>query len=66
MRLNIAWAYDGYKVSVPNWDGGEVVTADEADRWREALEEIAAGTMRPSHFVAQQALGMNQDHAEEG
>jgi hypothetical protein len=31
MQLKVTWTYDGYKVNVPNWDGGDVVTADEHD-----------------------------------
>lgn len=31
MRFNITWRDGAYKVSVPNYDGGEVVTADEYD-----------------------------------
>lgn len=38
MRLNVKYTADrGYTVSVPNWDGGEVVTAVEHDLLREEV-----------------------------
>lgn len=45
MRFEITWHGDGcgnfagYKVSIPEFDGGEVVTADEYDRIHAALVE---------------------------
>lgn len=39
MRLRIRWRDGAYRVSVPNWEGGEVVTADEHD---EAVRLLAA------------------------
>lgn len=51
MRFKITWQTtpygDGYKVSIPNYEGGEVVTLDEVqqieaerDRLKAALDEI--------------------------
>jgi hypothetical protein len=44
MRFRISWIndenYTGYKVSVPNYDGGEVVTIDEVKELERKLSEL--------------------------
>lgn len=37
-RFRISWKDGAYKVSIPDYDGGEVVRAEDYDRTREALE----------------------------
>jgi hypothetical protein len=39
-RFSIRWTYEGYKVSVPNYDGGEVVPAGLFDRLRAEVEHL--------------------------
>jgi enamine deaminase RidA (YjgF/YER057c/UK114 family) len=39
-RFHITWRDGRYFVSIPNYDGGEVVRADIADRMAAALEQI--------------------------
>lgn len=39
MRFNIKWQRGAYYVSVPNYDGGEVVTADEVADLERRLAE---------------------------
>lgn len=36
----------------------------ERDRYRKALEEIAKGTLRPAHLVADAALNQQQEQGE--
>jgi hypothetical protein len=70
MRLKIAWAYDGYKVSVPNWDGGEVVTADEYDALLAAATRVVEAEFTTERLGATQELrellATNQAEANDG
>jgi hypothetical protein len=40
-RFTIKWKSDHYTVSVPNYEGGEVVSAEEYDRLKTVLDDIA-------------------------
>lgn len=49
-RINITFYYSGYKVSKPNWEGGEVVLSKdydalkvERDRAMKALHDLTPG-----------------------
>lgn len=47
MRFRITYTQPfGYRVDVPNYDGGEVVTADEHDRLRMAIQAHRARWQR--------------------
>jgi hypothetical protein len=41
-RFKITWMGDGYKVSIPNYAGGEVVPAEAYDRLAREHEELKA------------------------
>ena len=50
-RFRISWVNSEYKVSIPNYQGGEVVRAEIADAWREALDRLVhCATDFPSAF----------------
>jgi hypothetical protein len=56
VRFSITWREGAYYVSVPEYDGGEVVTADEYDRLRAALEQIANANSGRWGWIAHEAL----------
>lgn len=44
-RFTIRWVDGMYRVSIPEYDGGEVVTAEAYDRLRQIAAETAAAIM---------------------
>lgn len=50
-RFRITWdkSVSQYKVSIPNYDGGEVVTAEAYDRMRSVLDELYSECIAAGH-----------------
>lgn len=65
-RFRITWDGSDYRVSIPCYDGGEVVKAESYDRLRTALRELVEATEDTlrSHLRATECCAVTRERCK--